>query len=80
MKHNILLCIDVVFKRAHIVILLPEEFSAFISFTSRSANIFHASTIIIDARKNIAEEQLGDVYHFFLFIYFLQKLKTVGTN
>lgn len=69
MKYNIL-CIDVVFKRAHIVTLLKEEFSAFIRFTSCAANIFHESTIIMDARKNIAEEQATFIIFIYLFFYF----------
>lgn len=69
MKYNIL-CIDVVFKRAHIVTLLNEEFSAFIRFTSRAANIFHASTIIMDAWKNIAEEQATFIIFIFYFFFF----------
>jgi hypothetical protein len=76
-KYYNILCIDVVFKRDHIVILLPEEFSAFISFTSRAANIFHASTIM-DARKNnIAEERATFIIfiYLFFFYFFLQKSK-----
>lgn len=61
--------IDVVFKRAHIVILLPEEFSAFISFTSHAANIFHVSTVIMDAWKNIAEERATFIIFIYLFIF-----------
>lgn len=74
-KYNILR-IDVVFKRAHIVILLPEEFSAFISFTSHAANIFHASTIM-DARKNIAKERATFIIFIYLFIFisFFKKVK-----
>jgi len=77
MKYNIL-CIDVVLKRAHIVILLPEEFSAFIRFTSRAANIFHASTIIMDARKNIAEEQATFIIFIYLSFFFYKSWKLSG--